>query len=473
MANILKLTFNTTASINDRLQLTIYPSWPSTASTANKGTTFKTTRVNPGEATIGSDAITQASFYEASFNLDYAPSTFTVSRDSNIVYITTLDGGPIFNAQYTSSGEFVSFEYPNVEVQDLLVRSPYIFITTGSNFDTTTYNIKAWEGDITDYAAQPTVYSKTKQKVVNTQDNIWINFTPLLREGLEANLTTYFTSASNYTSSFELGTGESKWARVETTRYITGSSIDSGSNSFFVLDGYLGTYETQGIPQILLTGTQRVISDTSINRLYFKNNNMVSMSFITNLTNTPTTCSLSTSDLNTAYVKSISVYNAINVEWVEYTWTTDTTSGTVKYTYDTECRHEAYSLLFKNKYGVLETVPVNKKSSRALTKESTDYLRSIVNYEGQVDTRRHTNKQFNVSGMEEYILNTNYLPEYMNEPITQLLLSEEVWLVDSANTVYPVTMQDNNLAYKTSNNDRLIQYTMKVKMSHNVLNNIQ
>jgi hypothetical protein len=52
------------------------------------------------------------------------------------------------------------------------------------------------------------------------------------------------------------------------------------------------------------------------------------------------------------------------------------------------------------------------------------------------------------------------------------MLTEEMWLIDSAGNIIPVIKQDSSLAFKTSLNDKMIQYTVKVKQSHNTINNI-
>ena len=81
-------------------------------------------------------------------------------------------------------------------------------------------------------------------------------------------------------------------------------------------------------------------------------------------------------------------------------------------------------------------------------------------------------KQFNVAGTEEWTLNTELLPEYMNAPIKEAMLTEEMWLIDSSGLVIPVIKVDSSIAFKTSLNDKMIQYTVKVKLSHNTIQNI-
>jgi hypothetical protein len=141
------------------------------------------------------------------------------------------------------------------------------------------------------------------------------------------------------------------------------------------------------------------------------------------------------------------------------------------YIYD-ECRYNINSLVFKNKWGVLESLPVTKKIIEKLDRKNTDMLRSIVDFNGNYDITRHTNKQFNVYGETEYTVNTDFLPEYMNVPVKEMFLSEEVWLLSQDNILVPIILDSSSQVFKTSNNDGMIQYSFTIKTSHQEVKNI-
>ena len=63
-------------------------------------------------------------------------------------------------------------------------------------------------------------------------------------------------------------------------------------------------------------------------------------------------------------------------------------------------------------------------------------------------------------------------PEYMNDAFEELNLSEEVWIIMGDDSIIPVIKEDKKIDFKTVLNDKLIQYTLKVKMSHQVIKNI-
>jgi len=55
----------------------------------------------------------------------------------------------------------------------------------------------------------------------------------------------------------------------------------------------------------------------------------------------------------------------------------------------------------------------------------------------------------------------------------QLMLSERVWITNENNQIYPINIKTSNITYKTSVNDRLVEYTIEFDNSYNVLNDIR
>ncbi len=108
----------------------------------------------------------------------------------------------------------------------------------------------------------------------------------------------------------------------------------------------------------------------------------------------------------------------------------------------------------------------------SLETTGTDFERSILDYNGNYDITRHTTKQFNVSGNDSMTFNTYWLLEYMNEALKELMLSEEVWLVRIETDITSIIKEDSKIDFKTQLNDKLIQYTMKIKFSHSTIKNI-
>jgi len=403
-------------------------------------------------------------------------STTSPRCGSSPVLVTTLvrlRGLNSFSGQ-TSNVFQVFPSFP--DVQDIRVRSPYMLISsasTATTFTNASYVIKQYEDDISSFATQPISYIKTKDKIVSSQNNIWINISNLVREDLEADIT-YFKD-NDYTVARNLSLNESKWVHIDTTLNYLASAVTSGDTFYFAVDGYIEPTETQGLPNILMTGDKRYIYKGTNERIYFKTEDLTGATYVTSTSPTPTTITYSGDETyNYGYVKSVKVDNdGFTADWVKYSFSyaSASTQDVTVYFYD-ECKYDNYDLVFKNKYGMMESFSMSKKSSKVLNVNSTDYLRSIVNYEGDFNIDRHTAKQFNVTGNEEWTLNTDFLPEYMNAPIKEAMLTEEMWLIDNAGTIIPIVKVDSNISFKTSLNDKMIQYTLKVRLSHNTIKNI-
>ena len=340
-------------------------------------------------------------------------------------------------------------------------------------YDTIKYQVKSWNGAI---SSEPTeiAYYKEKQKVVNAQETIYINLSNLLKERIEGDITNYMASGSP-TITQPIGINESKWGKVEGDFYSNGEPQGrTFSETFFVIDGYTEPRETQSLSKILLTGSERSVVRYSKERIHFKLENLSSIIYYTQ-TNPATfstiTLSGTTSNSN-EYIKSVNVNTSFSTTYrFRYIVAGIITDYYININVYDECKYEVFDVVFKNKWGVLETVSFSKKMTKALTVEDDDYLRSIVDYNGSYDITRHTRKHFNTMGYEEWTLNTDFLDESMNDPLRELMLSEEIWLCRSGIYI-PINKADTSITFKTSLNDKLIQYTMKVKLSHNIINNI-
>ena len=72
-------------------------------------------------------------------------------------------------------------------------------------------------------------------------------------------------------------------------------------------------------------------------------------------------------------------------------------------------------------------------------------------------------------------MNTGYISEEYNEVIRQLLLSEQVWMtkLTDEELVLPLNVVSNSLTYKTSVNDKLVDYTLDFEYAYDKINNIR
>ena len=142
------------------------------------------------------------------------------------------------------------------------------------------------------------------------------------------------------------------------------------------------------------------------------------------------------------------------------------------------CKYSPYKLIFKNRFGVKESLWFFKKSKRSLKVSSEEFRANqleqrIAGVEPAVDNTVRSMQQYNKNGVESVTLNSGFVVEALNESFKQLMLSEEVTLFDYDNNVLQaVNVKNGELKYKTSVNDKLINYSIDLEMSNNIIDDI-
>jgi len=141
-----------------------------------------------------------------------------------------------------------------------------------------------------------------------------------------------------------------------------------------------------------------------------------------------------------------------------------------------ECKYEPKKITFINKFGVLQDMYFFKKMVERMTSKRESYRANTLTYTNQYDTSIHTKRDFNITANESMTLSSGFLSESYNEVFKQLMLSEKVWitnLTDTEEQVLPINIKTSDITYKTSLNDKLVEYTIEFDNSYNVLNDIR
>ena len=135
-----------------------------------------------------------------------------------------------------------------------------------------------------------------------------------------------------------------------------------------------------------------------------------------------------------------------------------------------EYKHTPVDIIFRNKFGALQSVTFFKEMKSDLRVTNKTY----ENDAGQPIDGVHQFRTLNVQGRESFSIQSGWVEESMNETYKQLLLSEEVWKYDIlAEAKYtPLNLKSKNISYKTQAVDRLIQYDLDFEYSYNAINNI-
>jgi len=130
-------------------------------------------------------------------------------------------------------------------------------------------------------------------------------------------------------------------------------------------------------------------------------------------------------------------------------------------------------ITFLNRFGALQEMYFFHKSSEDITTTSESYKRNIFDYANtNYSSTDHQMQKFNTNATKKTTLNTPFVAEQYNEAIEELMLSEYVWLTQGSVT-HPVTPSTKSLRFKTSVNDRLVQYTIQFDHTSSVINNVR
>jgi hypothetical protein len=139
-----------------------------------------------------------------------------------------------------------------------------------------------------------------------------------------------------------------------------------------------------------------------------------------------------------------------------------------------ECKFTPMNVIFYNKFGALQNIWFFKKAVTSLSTTSESYKANIMNFDSAptYSTSSPQYQTYNKNGRERIAMNTGFIDEQYNEVIKQLMLSEQVW-IDNGTDVLPVTLNSNSLSFKTSVNDKLIDYTLEFEYAFDKVNSVR
>lgn len=139
-----------------------------------------------------------------------------------------------------------------------------------------------------------------------------------------------------------------------------------------------------------------------------------------------------------------------------------------------EPKQTPYKVAFVNKFGVIQDLWFFKRRDNTINiskeeyKENTLEVNSVVNY----SLNQATKIPYNFKAQKSIRLNTGFVVEEFNEVIQQLLLTENAWIHENG-VVTPVIPKTSSLEYKTSLNDKVINFTVDFDYAFNEVNTIR
>ena len=176
----------------------------------------------------------------------------------------------------------------------------------------------------------------------------------------------------------------------------------------------------------------------------------------------------------TGVMDNVSVKEVYDVSKITVSDDNGTTNANVKQV--EECKFKPHKVTFVNKNGVLDDMYFFKKSTNTMTTERENYKGNTIKSDNTYSINQHNKVDFNITANSMVKLSSGFLNESSNEKFKQLLLSEKVWITrtfKNSELVLPINIKTNDISYKTSLNNRLVEYSIEFNDSYNAINNIR
>ena len=385
------------------------------------------------------------------------------------------------------------------------LRSPYYVKVSNGSLASATMELFIYTGVLTTNKPSIPQYTITKNEI-GTNNYVVYEIAELVRDYLDIEFNGEYDSQTVWVEAdIELFTGINGG----------GSSLGTTSTDYIAFDGY-GYFE-EGINAELsrtyLQSNKEIFRPSDFNTrvpIFTEDTDSVSYLYqgqvkrvqaITSSTNSNAQIdyvTVSGSDNTDAYKERVladggvfednsllqAFLNAVDIGLVDELYiNSDSGTEVIKIKTEPCTRYNPYKITFVNKFGALQDMFFSLKSTQGITTTGKTYKANAVDFVTLTyDTYKPQVAQYNKIGKENITLNTNYLSEEYNEVIKQLMMSEQVWLTrlddpapDSNNleTVLAVIPKTQSLTYKTSLNDRLVQYTVDFDYAFDKINTVR
>ena len=383
-------------------------------------------------------------------------------------------------------------------------RSPYFVRTSVTNVAYATLDIEIYSGGRdTGYTGTPQ-YSLRKQIILNA-NGINFEISELIRDYLDMRFFGLYYYSDSYHSCY--------WVRIIKTSFNSnGGQLQQTTSTDLAFDGYSyfeeGRVNSFNGKNLLMTNREVFALDDNVYRIPVYIGTDINIAFLRDgeivgsYINTDNSLSTSnqvshitlngTSEYDSFRARVANDYlgvfennacisqftNSLSIGKVDsiHIGNSDGTLDIINVKTIDECKYEPKKITFINKFGVLQDMYFFKKMVEKMTSKRESYRANTLTNTNQYDTTVHTKRDFNITANESMTLSSGFLSESYNEVFKQLMLSEKVWitnLTDTEEQVLPINIKTSDITYKTSLNDRLVEYTIEFDNSYNVLNDIR
>ena len=315
-----------------------------------------------------------------------------------------------------------------------------------------------WEGLITNQPTTPQ-YEINKSRI-DTHNNITVEIGELVRDYLEVSFNDDYLS-------------QTRWVRA-VVEYFTQADEPYTYNNpqvfdYVATDGY-GYFEDGTNPEL---SRHALISADNI---YLPENTIGKLPIFAEGVGKVTIDSVDTEITDNGNTNQKIQYVTIpqNSGTIQVYDTDDSTLlKTIKVTNICEPKFTPYKITFLNKYGAFQDLYFFKKSMESTNVSDETFKRNtIANSTASYNTYEGQKQRYNINSNTTLNLNTGFISEDMNQTIEELFFTENVWIRYEGKTL-PVIPKTKALQYKTSLNDKLINYTVDFDFAFDKINNVR
>ena len=337
----------------------------------------------------------------------------------------------------------------------LNARSPKFVSISNASISYAVLKLYIWDGLETSVPATP-IY-EIKKSVITGGVKVAFEIAELIRDQID------IIFDGNYN-------GQSVWVQVFQTAYNNANApLGNTTQDFIAFDGY-EYFENPTSPDVPLFITNR--------ELFILEDSNFSIPIYTAVA--PTVVLLKNNVVISTYVYTSEPDSSNQIEYIEFTnidtievYVSGTLIDTVNVRIIQECVYDPKKITFINKFGALQDMYFFKKSVDNMSTKRESYKANILNQNNTYSTTQHVKRDFNITAQESTTLSSGFLNEEYNEVFKQMMLSEKIWVTNTDGQVLPLNIKTSSIQYKTSLNDRLVEYTFDFDNSFNVINNIR
>lgn len=314
-----------------------------------------------------------------------------------------------------------------------------------------------WDGTISDQPIAP-AYTINKS-VISGQTNITLEIAELVRDYFTITFNNDYNSIARYVRTVVSSFDDSD-EPFDTNPIVT---------DYVALDGY-GYFEEGANPEldrhalisstdiylpegtvgkfpIFAEGVGKVIIDSTTTQITDNGNTNQKIQYVTIPANTSTIQVFDTDD--STLKKTITVTNIC------------------------EPKYTTFKVTFVNKFGAFEDLYFFKKTSEVTSVTDELFKKNIINNtSSNYNTYENQKGRINVNAQTSLTMNTGYVSEVMNQTIEELFYSENVY-IRYENKTLAIIPKSKSLQYKTSLNDKLINYTIDFDFAFDRINNVR